>query len=56
MLMEKEITSSPGMLVFYVGYILDDRNTLCNGCILIGWSVLIQSLQLFGQCSFKNMW
>jgi hypothetical protein len=22
------------MLVFYVGYILDDKNTLCNGCNL----------------------
>jgi hypothetical protein len=22
------------LLVFYVGYILDDKNTLCNGCIL----------------------
>jgi hypothetical protein len=22
------------MLVFYVGHILDDKNTLCNGCNL----------------------
>jgi len=22
------------MLVFYVGYILDDKNILCNSCIL----------------------
>jgi hypothetical protein len=22
------------LLVFYVGYILDDKNTLCNGCNL----------------------
>jgi hypothetical protein len=27
------------VLVFYVGYILDDKNTLCNGCKLTGWSV-----------------
>jgi hypothetical protein len=24
------------LLVFYVGYILDDKNTLCNGCKLTG--------------------
>jgi hypothetical protein len=24
------------LLVFYVGYILDDKSTLCNGCKLIG--------------------
>jgi hypothetical protein len=34
------------LLVFYVGYILDDKNTLCNGCKLTGWSVLIQSLHV----------
>jgi hypothetical protein len=28
------------LLVFYVGYILDDKNTLCNGCFLTGLSVL----------------
>jgi len=44
------------LLVFYVGYILDDKNTLCNGCKLTGWSVLIQSLHVYGQCSFQNMW
>jgi hypothetical protein len=27
------------LLVFYVGYILDDKNTLYNGCKLTGWSV-----------------
>jgi hypothetical protein len=43
------------LLVFYIGYILDDKNTLCNGCISTGRSVLIQSLQLFRQCSFQNM-
>jgi hypothetical protein len=26
-------------LVFYIGYILDKTNTLCNGCVLTGWSV-----------------
>jgi hypothetical protein len=25
---------SGSLLVFYVGYILDDKNTLCNGCNL----------------------
>jgi len=44
------------LLVFYVGYILDDKNTLCNGCIWTRWSVLIQSLHIFEQCSFPNMW
>jgi hypothetical protein len=29
------------LLVFKVGYILNDKNTLCNGCKLTGWSVLI---------------
>jgi hypothetical protein len=29
------------VLVFYVGFILDDKNTLCNGYKLTGWSVLI---------------
>jgi hypothetical protein len=24
------------LLVFYVGFILDDKNTLCNGCKLTG--------------------
>jgi hypothetical protein len=27
------------LLVFYVGYILDDKNALCNGCKLTGWLV-----------------
>jgi hypothetical protein len=27
-------------LVFYIGYILDNKNTLCNGYELTGWSVL----------------
>jgi hypothetical protein len=27
------------LLVFYVGYILDNKNTLCNGFKLTGWSV-----------------
>jgi hypothetical protein len=33
------------LLVFYVGYILDDKNTLCNGCILNRFIGFIQSLQ-----------
>jgi hypothetical protein len=39
------------LLVFYVDYILDDKNTLCNGCILTGWSVFNQNLHVFKQCS-----
>jgi hypothetical protein len=27
------------LFVFYVGYILDDKNTLCNGCFLTRLSV-----------------
>jgi hypothetical protein len=34
------------MLVFYVGYILDDKNTLCNGCNLNRIIGLIQNLQV----------
>jgi hypothetical protein len=34
------------MLVFYVGYILDDKNTLCNGCIFNRIIGLIQNLQV----------
>jgi hypothetical protein len=30
------------LLVFYVGFILDDKNTLCNGCFLTGLSVLFR--------------
>jgi len=30
------------LLVFYVGYILDDKNTLCNGYFLTGLSVLFR--------------
>jgi len=30
------------LLVFYVGYILDDKNTLCNGFFLTGLSVLFR--------------
>jgi hypothetical protein len=30
------------LLVFYVGYILDDKNTLCNGCFSTGLSVLFR--------------
>jgi len=30
------------LLVFYVGYILDDKNTLCNGCFLTELSVLFR--------------
>jgi hypothetical protein len=34
------------VLVFYVGYILDEKNTLCNSCILTGWSVPFLNLQV----------
>jgi hypothetical protein len=34
------------MLVFYVGYILDDKNTLCNDCYLNRIIGLIQNLQV----------
>jgi hypothetical protein len=34
------------LLVFYVGYILDDKNTLCNGCFLNRIIDLIQNLQV----------
>jgi len=37
------------LLVFYVGYILDDKNALCNGCILIGLLVLFGIFKLYGQ-------
>jgi hypothetical protein len=30
------------LLVFYFGYILNDINTLCNGCFLTGLSVLFR--------------
>jgi hypothetical protein len=33
---EKKKKRRSKLLVFYVGYILDDKNTLCNGCKLIG--------------------
>jgi len=34
------------MLVFYVNCILDDKNTLCNGCYLNRIIGLIQNLQV----------
>jgi hypothetical protein len=34
------------VLVFYVGYILDDKNTLCNGCYLNRIISLIHNLQV----------
>jgi hypothetical protein len=34
------------MLVFYVGNILDEKNTLCNGCILNRIIGFIQDLQV----------
>jgi hypothetical protein len=36
-------------LVFYIGYILDDKNTLCNGCFLTRLSVLFRVFK-YGQC------
>jgi len=30
------------LLVFYIGNILVDKNTLCNGCFLTGLSVLFR--------------
>jgi hypothetical protein len=38
------------LLVFYIGNILVDKNTLCNGCFLIGLSVLFKVFKLYGQC------
>jgi hypothetical protein len=34
------------LLVFYVGYILDGKNTLCNGCYLNRIIGLIQNLHV----------
>jgi hypothetical protein len=34
------------LIVFYIGYILDDKNTLCNGCYLNRIIGLIQNLQV----------
>jgi hypothetical protein len=34
------------LLVYYVGYILDEKNTLCNGCYLNRIIGLIQNLQV----------
>jgi len=34
------------VLVFFVGNILDDKNTLCNGCFLNRFIGFIQSLQV----------
>jgi len=42
------------LLVFYVGYILNDKNTLCNGCILTGWYVFIQSLHVIWTVFFSS--
>jgi hypothetical protein len=28
------------LLIFYIGNILADKNTLCNGCFLTKWSIL----------------
>jgi hypothetical protein len=38
------------LLVFYIGNILVDKNTLCNGCFLTGLSVLFRVIKLYGQC------
>jgi hypothetical protein len=43
------------LLVFYVGYILDDKNTLCNGCFLTGISVHFRVFMLYGQCLSQAM-
>jgi hypothetical protein len=43
------------MLVFYVGNILNDKNTLCNGCILNRLIGLFKVFKLYGQCSFQAM-
>jgi hypothetical protein len=37
------------VLVFYFGYILYDKNTLCNGCILTGLLILFRIFKLYGQ-------
>jgi hypothetical protein len=41
------------LLVFYIGYILDDKNTLCNGCYLNRISVLFRIFKFYGQCLFQ---
>jgi hypothetical protein len=38
------------LLVFYIGNILVDKNTLCNGCFLTGLSVLFRVFKLYGKC------
>jgi hypothetical protein len=38
------------LLVFYIGDILVDKNTLCNGCFLTGLSVLFRVFKLYEQC------
>jgi hypothetical protein len=38
------------LLVFYIGNILVDKNSLCNGFFLTGFSVLFRIFILYGQC------
>jgi len=38
------------LLVFYIGNILVDKDTLCNDCFLIGLLVLFRVFKLHGQC------
>jgi hypothetical protein len=40
------IVCSSYLLVFYVDNILDDKNTLCNGCFLTRFISFIQNLQV----------
>jgi hypothetical protein len=43
------------LLVFYVGNILVNKNTICNYCIFTGLLVLFNVFKLYGQCSFQAM-
>jgi hypothetical protein len=40
---------------FYVGYILDNKNTLCNGCFLNRIIGLIQNLQVLCTMFISNL-
>jgi hypothetical protein len=40
----------PKVLIFYIGNILVDKNTLCKGCLLTGISVQFRVFKLYGQC------
>jgi len=47
---------SESLLVLYVVNILNDKNTLCNGCILNMLIGLFKVFRLYGQWLFQAMW